>query len=73
MNSLRHLSTSLRCGSISTTSPVSATRPSGIISRHVAPGFHSQSCHVSFQNRRVNSGSISACHNFSGLVRIYVT
>ena len=49
---------------------VSPTRPSGIMIRHGAPGFHSHSCHVSAQYWRVNSGSISACHSFSGVVRM---
>ena len=70
LNSLRHLSTSRRPGSISTTSPLSPTRPSGIISRHEAPGVHSDSCQVSTQYCRVNSGSIRACQSFSGVVRM---
>ena len=49
---------------------VSATRPSGIMMRQAAPCFHSHSCQVSAQYWRVNSGSISACQSFSGVVRM---
>jgi hypothetical protein len=38
--------------------------------RQEAPGFHSDSCTVLAQNCRVNSGSMSAFHNFSGVVRM---
>src|SRR4051812_14751259 len=73
MNSFRHDNTSRFSGSISNTSPASPTRPSGIINFHESPIFQPQSCHVATQYCRVNSGSRSACHNFAGVVRIYVT
>src|SRR5437868_3095677 len=68
-----HVRTSRRGGSISTTSPLSTTRPSGAISFHDAPFFQAQSCQVSTQYLRVNSGSVRACQSFSGVVRMYVT
>ena len=46
---LRHVRTSFRGGLISRTLPLSATRPSGIMIRHAAPAFHSDSCQVSTQ------------------------
>jgi hypothetical protein len=60
-------------GSASKTSPLSATSPSGFTIRHDEPGFQSDSWRVPHQYCLVNSGSVSACQSFSGVVRMYVT
>src|SRR5262245_23562952 len=67
------LTTSFRGGSISRTSPLSATRPSGAMIFHDAPFFQAHSCQVSHQYLRVNSGSVRAFQSLSGVVRMYVT
>lgn len=54
-------------------SPASPTRSSGIMSFQDEPGFQSDSCQVSHQYCRVNSGVARASRSFSGVARIQAT
>src|SRR3569833_3356257 len=73
MNSLRHLTTIRRGGSISRSSPVSATRPSFMMIFQAEPAFQSETRCAPNQYFSVNSRSVSAVHNLSGVVRMKVT